>query len=92
MTMMTIQSQVDTEILSLAGCRLYGEPDRSCNARVPHDLFWRPPCKDSCGQTSGSLRGLERVLAATPTGTGYFFGSVASAIPAGSPGSFRTIQ
>ena len=32
MTMMTIQSQV-TGILSLAACRLYGEPARSCNVR-----------------------------------------------------------
>jgi hypothetical protein len=33
MTMMTIQSQVDTVILSLEARRLYGEPTRICNSR-----------------------------------------------------------
>jgi hypothetical protein len=33
MTMMTIQSQVDTVILSLEARRLYGGPTRICNSR-----------------------------------------------------------
>ena len=37
MTMITIQSQV-TGILSLAACRLYGEPARSCNVRGPQPV------------------------------------------------------
>jgi hypothetical protein len=32
MTMMTIQSQVGTVILSLGTCRFYGEPTGICNA------------------------------------------------------------
>jgi hypothetical protein len=33
MAMMTIQTQVDTVILSVEACRLYGEPTRICNCR-----------------------------------------------------------
>jgi hypothetical protein len=42
-TMITIQTQVDTAILSLEAGRLYGEPTRICNCRSQSGTSGRRP-------------------------------------------------